>query len=84
MATISKTVNSSNLSSLEFNDDDPKNTVMTVTFKSGGVYEYYKVPMEIFNAIVEEKLTNQKGEPSSGATFIRLVKNQNYKYVKVK
>lgn len=76
MAVISKTVNSSNISTIDYNDETQK---MIVAFKSGGIYEYSNVEKEIFQAIIDERFTNQKGEPSIGGSFIKLVKN-NPKY----
>ena len=82
MAVTSKTVNSSNLSRLDY-DDETK--ILTVTFKGGGVYEYYDVEEAIFQAIINERFTNQKGEPSVGGSFVKLVKNNtSYKWKKIK
>jgi len=78
---ISKTVKSSNLDTLDY---DEKTQKLIVTFISGGVYEYSNVEPEIFDAIISEKFTNQKGQPSCGATFVKLIKNNpKYKYKKI-
>lgn len=81
MATITKTVNSSNLSTIGYDDET---NIMTVTFKSGSVYEYYKVEPEIVQAILDERFTNQDGKPSVGGSFSKLVRNNpNYKWKKI-
>ena len=72
MAIITKQVASSNLDTLEYNDEEK---TMTVTFISGGVYIYYNIPKDVFQAIIDAKFTNRQGVASSGATFIKLVKN---------
>lgn len=78
---IVKSVNSSNLSTLTYYPDEQ---ILLVEFLSGGLYEYHGVEREIFDTIIEERFTNQKGEPSCGASFIKLVKNNpKYKFRKV-
>ena len=81
MESLKTKVSSSNIDEIEF---IPDTNTLIVTFKGGNRYKYTGVKREIYDAIVEEKFTNQKGEPSSGATFIKLVKdNPNYKYIKI-
>lgn len=81
MSILTKTVNSSNLSSISY---DTEKQTLTVTFKSGSTYEYYKVEQEVYQAIADERFTNQDGRPSSGSTFIKLVRNNpSYKWKKL-
>ena len=78
---IEKKVKSSNVDTLMY---DKETKTLTVVFLSGGVYEYYNVPEEIFQAIIDEKFTNQKGEPSVGGTLNKLViKNSSYTWKKI-
>jgi hypothetical protein len=58
-------VNSTNIAAVEFNDTTQ---TMTVDFLSGGRYEYYGVPREIYYEVINA--------PSVGSAFYQLVRNR--------
>ena len=68
---ISITINSTNLKSAEF---DTENETLTVTFNSGGIYEYNKVPWKVF--------TKFRMAPSQGKFFNDTIA-KNYVYKKL-
>lgn len=64
-------VTSSNISSIGY---APESAAMEVEFTSGSVYQYFDVPVGVFEAIV--------GAASVGNTFNELIKGQ-YRYARV-
>ena len=62
---------SSNLSSASY---DTETKVLTVTFKTGGIYEYYDFPWDMF--------TRFRMSVSQGSFFSRNI-SKNYKYKKI-
>ena len=65
-------IQSSNLQSASYNTEDE---TLQVTFKSGGVYEYYKVPWQ--------KFTKLRMAESQGRVF-NLNISKTYEYKKLK
>lgn len=70
--TILVEIASSNLQSASYNTEDE---TLQVTFKSGGVYEYYKVPWEKFTKL---RLAESQGR------FFNLNISKAYEYKKLK
>ena len=69
---INVDIQSSNLAKASF---DTEASVLTVTFVSGGIYEYEKVPWEVF--------TKFRMAPSQGNFFNNnIAKNYSYKKLK--
>ena len=66
------TPDSSNISSLEY---DKETQILQITFKKGGVYQYNKVPSEVFNMIAQAD--------SVGSAFHTLIKSGGYSYEKI-
>jgi hypothetical protein len=65
-------ITSSNLKSASYNTEDG---TLQITFKSGGVYEYYKVPWEKFTKL---RLAESTGR------FFNLNISKTYEYKKLK
>ena len=70
--TILVEIASSNLQSASYNTEDG---TLQITFKSGGVYEYYKVPWEKFTKL---RLAESQGR------FFNLNISKTYEYKKLK
>lgn len=70
-AKISVTINSSNLKAAVYNTEEE---TLTVTFNSGGIYEYNKVPWNVF--------TKFRMSPSQGKFFNETIA-KNYIYKKL-
>jgi len=69
---INVTINSSNLGSASF---DTENETLTVTFKNGSIYEYYKFPWSNF--------VKFRASESQGKFFSSQI-NGKYTYKKIK
>lgn len=81
MAIKTKIVKSSNIESLRYDDEEQ---TLDVTFMSGSTYRYYGIPKEVYQAVIDERFTNQKGEPSLGGSFIKIIRNNpTYKWEKL-
>jgi hypothetical protein len=65
-------INSSNLKSASFNTESED---LTITFNNGSIYEYNKVPWEVFTKL---RLSESQGK------FFNQNISKNYKYTKVK
>lgn len=65
-------IQSSNLQSPSYNTEDE---TLQVTFKSGGVYEYYKVPWEKFTKL---RMAESQGR------FFNMNIGKSYEYKKLK
>jgi hypothetical protein len=65
------TPDSSNLSGFGY---DPNTSVLRVEFKNGGIYEYYDVPLHVFEAM--------KVAPSKGQFLAYQIKG-TYRYARV-
>jgi hypothetical protein len=65
-------IQSSNLQSASYNTEDE---TLQITFKSGGVYEYYKVPWEKFTKL---RLAESQGR------FFNMNIGKSYEYKKLK
>jgi hypothetical protein len=65
-------IQSSNLQSASYNTEDE---TLQVTFKSGGVYEYYKVPWQKFTKL---RMAESQGR------FFNLNISKTYEYKKLK
>jgi hypothetical protein len=64
-------VNSSNLRSVGY---DPVEEMLEVEFHSGGVYQYFEVPLEIYQALIRE--------PSKGKYFAEFI-NEKYRFRRI-
>jgi hypothetical protein len=69
---ISIEINSSNLKSASYNTE---NEDLMITFNNGGIYEYNKVPWEVFTKL---RLAESQGK------YFNANIAKNYKYKKVK
>ena len=65
-------VESSNLAAVGY---DPETTTLEIQFKKGPVYQYYKVPPEVYEEFMESE--------SVGEAFSQLIKSGGYKYERV-
>lgn len=63
-------VNSSNLFAVEYIDN-----ILIIQFNSGAVYEYYNVPSDVYQGLLNAK-------DSHGMYFSRFIKN-SYSYKKI-
>ena len=68
---INVVVNSSNISSASY---DSENEKLTITFKSGGIYEYNNVPWNVFTKF---RMAESQGK------YFNLNISKTYKYKKV-
>ena len=76
-------VSSSNVKSLGY---DIVNAIMQSDFLSGSRYQYYQVPQDIFNAVIDGKWTAKSPTPhgnSVGAALDHYVKKGGYSYKKI-
>lgn len=71
MSTNRIPVTSSNLHSVGY---DPSTEILEIEFRSGGIYQYFDVPLDIHDALMNS--------PSLGKYFIANIKN-NYRWQKV-
>lgn len=56
-----------------------------VEFKNGSGYQYFNVPIEIYQRIMnKECISKSEGKPSYGATLDALVKKAGYQYQQYK
>jgi hypothetical protein len=69
---ISVDIDSTNLKHASY---DTSLKILTITFKNGGIYEYYEFPWDEF--------TKFRLAESQGKFFSREIKNGSYKYKKV-
>lgn len=69
-------VNSSNLASVGY---DPTSSTLEVEFRSGGVYQYFAVPAEIYHQLLA--LSDQGS--GVGHYFDQNVKKAGYRFLKV-
>ena len=60
-----KSVSSTNIKSVGY---DEQNKILEVEFKSGWVYQYYSVPLEIYDALMNA--------PSHGRYFHQFIKDK--------
>jgi lysyl-tRNA synthetase class 2 len=67
---ISVTINSSNIRGASYNSE---NETLTIEFTSGSIYEYYKVPWNIFTKF---RLSESQGK------FFNASISKTYKYAK--
>jgi hypothetical protein len=65
-------VESSNLESVGY---DPKNAILEIEFKSGGVYEYSGVSQDVYDDLMNAE--------SKGKYFNHHIKNSGYPYTEV-
>lgn len=72
MAFESYTVDSSNLTTVEY---DPDTLVLRVSFKNGGMYEY--------EGVLQEVVDEMMAADSQGSYFYKNVR-MNYPYTKIK
>ena len=66
-----QSVKSSNISSIGY---DAKSQTLEVEFRSGGIYQYFKVPVSIYNGLMKA--------PSHGSYFQQHIKD-NYRWKEV-
>lgn len=65
------TPESSNINRFGYDD---RNKVLRVEFKNGGQYDYFDVPMQVFNSM--------KSAPSKGQFLAQMIKG-SYRYARV-
>lgn len=65
-------VNSSNLESVGY---DPTSRVLEVGFLNGSVYQYFEVPLSIYEGLMSAS--------SHGSYLDRFVKKAHYRYLKI-
>lgn len=66
-------VRSSNLKSVGY---DPIDSILEVEFHSGGIYHYFRVPLEIYNALINA--------PSKGKFLDRNVIKRRFAYRQIR
>ena len=66
-------VTSSNLASVGY---DPQTGTLEIEFRNGSIYQYFNVPLEIFNGLMSAG--------SHGRYFDAYVKKGGYRYIRVK
>ena len=64
-----KVVESSNLSEIGY---DPETLTLEIQFKKGSVYQYYDVPVEVYDEFMESK--------SLGKSFSELIRGGDFHY----
>ena len=72
-------VKSSNIKSIGF---DPEKRELEVEFSSGRVYNYSAVPVDVYDALIQENndVLQGKVDASVGARFNDLVKKSGYDF----
>ena len=68
-----ETVRSSNLKSVGY---DPSNSILEVEFHGGRIYHYFRVPLEIYNALMNA--------PSKGTFLDQNVKKRGFSYRQIR
>ena len=66
-------VRSSNLKSVGY---DPSNSILEVEFHGGRIYHYFKVPLEIYDALMKAS--------SKGTFFDRKIKKRRFAYKQIR
>ena len=66
-------VRSSNLKSVGY---DPSNSILEIEFHSGRIYHYFKVPLEIYDALMNA--------PSKGTYLDRNIKKRGFAYNQIR
>lgn len=66
-------VRSSNLKSVGY---DPSNSILEVEFHGGRIYNYFEVPLEIYDALMKA--------PSKGTFLDRNIKKKRFAYKQIR